>query len=266
MRLEDLVTKVAAAWVSQNRHSAPSLQSFLDFKATEGGLSYVADKLSGRISPPYGGVINNLQSASPVNLATTTTGLIQTLGKYAVGGLATLGIGAIFLSILLAGMAPTSEPTIPLGCAPNFIKTRKRAFWGIILDDELSFETEGQTLTVPFDFVSGFGCPYGAFSQHDMHVRLVDGSEFKKVRLVSPTSFRLTTLAGIQSIPFEINEIYSKPDKPWYKDKVEFTSPTVKGVEQLRQGLQTALDQNATRITQLIGPDILRQFFNTPSI
>jgi hypothetical protein len=171
----------------------------------------------------------------------------------------------IFLGLLLAGMAPASEPTIPLGCTPNFIQTRKRSFWGIVLDDDLVFESESQTLTIPFDFVRRFGCS-GVFHQYGMQVELVDGSKFEEVRLVAPTEFRLATLAGIQRVPFEINKANSKPSRPAYKEKVIFHSPTISQVERLRIELQRALNQNAATITQIIGSDVLEAFFNIKQI
>jgi hypothetical protein len=100
-----------------------------------------------------------------------------------------------------------------------------------------------------------------------MKVALVDGSTFEDVRLISPATMRLATLAGIQDIPFQVSKIFTrKPSEPRYEDEVQFQSPTIHEVTRLRGELQKALDQNAASITQLIGPNILQQFFNVPSI
>ncbi len=226
--------------------------------------------IAGRIgSFPAFATVTNLSSGDITQIIGATTGLVKTLGKYAlVGGLASIGIGAILLAILMGGMAPADKPTIPIGCTPNFIRTKKRSFWGIVLDDELEFETEGNSLKVPFERISAFRIGIlKRFTLHDAEISLVDGSNFKNVTLVSPKELQVATLAGVQKIPFNLYpDSEKKYGQAYYLDDVVFQSPTITEAEQLRDRLQRALDQNADAITKLIGPDVLKQFFNVSSI
>lgn len=229
--------------------------------------------LAGRFAGlPFRGGGVSLQAADMAALLTAATGLVKVL----VGVGAAVGLGFALFSAMAGVLKPSDKkkrgPSLSLGSAPTYFETGDRRFWGIILDDNLEFKCDCQVLQVPFDFIERFEAIYdtGWFRRttafgHRLEVDLVDGSRYNWVELITPLSWQLATIGGVQKLDFQPAHNAVSP-LVLYEQALTTFSPTVEDVEMLREKLAFTLSMNKDKITQLIGPDVLQSFFNLQSI
>ncbi len=231
---------------------------------------------------PIRGAVVDINSADTTALVTATTRLAKTLfigAGVAVG----VGVGMALLAALLSSREELTEvndeeckePTLPLGSGPVYIKVgHTRSFWGIILDDKLEFVCDEQFLKVPFEHVRQLNNRHRRRGKGGdvMGVTLIEGSRYPRVGIQTPTVMRVATLGGIQNIPLVPKRIPTngflddlltfQPQLP----SMQFRPPKIQDLEALREQLTYALSNNKAAIEKLLGPNVLQEFFNVPTI
>lgn len=222
----------------------------------------------GRFGPvPYSKFSVDLSNADAAAMLSAGTELLRQVVKVAGFGVLA-GVGLLLAGALLSVANTTSpaEPKLPLGSAPVFIKTNRRNFWGILLDDQIEFECGGQAgLIAPTDYISkwsiksGWGDPVKRMS-----LMTVEGSQYSDIIVTNPTELKLATVVGPQSVDISLQPDYS--GKLSYATTAEFLPPTLSDINALREKLKWVLKNNGDAIADILGRDTLKTFFNVDKI
>jgi hypothetical protein len=185
---------------------------------------------------PVRGSFVSLDGADVADVLRATSGLAVTLvGASAVG----LGISLVGTFLALR----SASGRVPITSMADVVSP-KRSFKGVCLNKEFSIRCDGQTLTIPSEYVNIIGLPVFHFSRR---VETVDGSTYKDFQFANP-ELRFLTLAGIQTVNI-------------HDEKITIYGNTVADIRQLKSNLSFALDNNAEEVVRTIGKNVFERFF-----
>ncbi|MBW1746567.1 MAG: hypothetical protein JRG74_14295 [Deltaproteobacteria bacterium] len=232
----------------------------------------------GNLPAKYGTI--KLDSYDTHRLVGATAGLVKNLSIAGASALATL-----LLSALLTSDSETnSDPKIPLSSLA-IVDLYKRKFVGVCCNESIEFECDNQNLTVTLDRINSFEWRNGFLMGRYCTIKLIDGSEYKPNRVLTE-SLDFFTVAGHQFVPIcntkmvkekQIEDITEKTffglfNKTHSVEKevnvevecnetIAISGVTLDRVNQLKERLQFAIQNNQQTIINEIGPEIFCRYF-----
>jgi len=185
--------------------------------------------------PIRGGIVS-LDSADVSDILGAASGLASTLVKASAIG---LGISLVGAFLMLSAL----EQRIPITSLAN-VSRGGRKFKGVCLNKEFTFKCDNQTVTFPSDYVRTIK-PGGFLSIPE--VVTIDGSTYWHYEFIDD-ELQFLTLGGIQTV--NVNDY-----------KTSIYGNTIQEVDQLRNNLVFALENNAEEVVKRIGKNIFERHF-----
>lgn len=224
--------------------------------------------------PARGGVIN-IDSADVATMLTATSGLVRAMSSVLMtGGKIATGLG--LLALLLNELSTKNSPKIPIQSLAK-IETTDRDFLGICKDDFFECFCEDEELKIPTRTINSIEASFTGFlSSGELsgyNINLVDGSSFYDCKPISNKLSFLTICGEQKTVFFQysmvpilwglIEKKQWTPYDPGLRHKFELiiTGATATNLNDLRERLQFAVENNLEGIIEAIGRATFEKYF-----
>jgi hypothetical protein len=222
--------------------------------------------------PARGGVIS-IDNADAVTIIDATSGLIKTVAGVALSagkGILIGGLAIGLLSFILNDLLTKPSPKVPIFSLAR-IRIFGRKFLGICTTEFFECVCGRERLKIPTHVINSIedSCHGGVVNLilDGYNIELIDGSKYSNCMPIT-SQLLFLTLAGEQKIViFRTERVGFFKKQHWtpYRPKdsevgVDIEGVTVEDVDDLRQRLVFAYDNNAESIIETIGRDRFEKY------